>query len=73
LRIFFPKKTDFSLISEEDIKYATNRINKFSRKKFNYRSANMIYDYNEKIANTIVFAIPKININHLNLKSDNII
>jgi IS30 family transposase len=40
LRVFFPKKTDFSKISEEEIQEAIRLINRKPRKSLGYLSAH---------------------------------
>ncbi len=40
IRIFFPKKTDFNTISEEEIKRVETKINNRPIRKFEYLSAN---------------------------------
>jgi transposase, IS30 family len=40
IRLFFPKKTDFNLISHKEVKSVERKINKRPIRKFNYLSAN---------------------------------
>lgn len=43
LRQFFPKKTDFTKLTDADIQHAVNIINNRPRKSLNYLTANEIY------------------------------
>lgn len=44
IRMFYPKKTDFNLVSSMDIKYVENCINNRPVRKFNYRTPNQVYE-----------------------------
>ena len=43
IRLFFPKKTDFNLIDEIEIKRVENEINNRPIRKFGYLSANQVF------------------------------
>jgi transposase, IS30 family len=43
IRLFFPKKTDFNLIENKEIKRVENEINNRPIRKFNYLSANEVF------------------------------
>lgn len=43
IRRFFPKKTDLTLISDQDVQRVEDNINNRPIRKFNYKSANQIY------------------------------
>lgn len=43
IRRFFPKKTDFTLVSEQQIKKVEQKINHRPMRMFNYKSPNEIY------------------------------
>lgn len=45
VRRFLPKGTDFSTVSEKQLKYIEDWINNYPRKKFKYYSANQMYEY----------------------------
>jgi IS30 family transposase len=44
IRRFFPKKTDFALISKEQVKRVENLINTRPKKCFNYKTPNEFFD-----------------------------
>lgn len=44
IRMFYPKKTDFNLISEGDVRRVENYINNRPVRKFNYRTPNQQYE-----------------------------
>lgn len=43
IRRFFPKKTDFTLVNEREIKMVENKINQRPMRMFNYKSPNEIH------------------------------
>jgi IS30 family transposase len=43
IRLFFPKKTDFNLIDEIEVKRVENEINNRPIRKFGYLSANQVF------------------------------
>ena len=44
LRQFFPKKTDFKMISNQELKYATDNLNNRPRKTRNYKTPNQLFN-----------------------------
>lgn len=53
IRQYFPKGTDFSLISDEQVKKAENDLNNRPRKRHGFLSPNQIFDnlsFNQKVA-----------------------
>lgn len=49
LRRFFPKGTDFSKVSQEEIDYAVNWLNNCPRKSLNYRTPKEVFEEQLKI------------------------
>ena len=43
IRQYFPKGSDFTLITEEQIKYVENKLNNRPRKRFGYLTPNQVY------------------------------
>jgi IS30 family transposase len=43
IRRFFPKKTDLTLITDQEVQRVEDNINNRAIRKFNYKSANQIY------------------------------
>ena len=50
LRRFFPKKTDFTLVSAGRVKQVENLINKRPVRKFNYQTPNAVFLQKLKVA-----------------------
>lgn len=50
IRMFYPKKTDFNLISHHEIKRVENSINNRPVRKFNYLTPNQFYNQKLKVA-----------------------
>jgi len=50
IRMFYPKKTDFNLISHHEIKRVENSINNRPVRKFNYLTPNQLYNQKLKVA-----------------------
>jgi IS30 family transposase len=43
IRRFFPKKTDLTFITDQEVQRVEDNINNRTIRKFNYKSANQIY------------------------------
>jgi transposase, IS30 family len=52
IRRFFPKKTDFSLVTEQEVKNVENLINNRPIRKFGYKSANEVHLSKSSVAFT---------------------
>lgn len=50
IRRFYPKKTDFNLITHHDIKRVENKINNRPVRKFNYLTPNQLFNRKLKVA-----------------------
>lgn len=50
IRLFYPKKTDFNLITKKDIKRVEREINNRPVRKFGYLSSNEVFSRNHPVA-----------------------
>ncbi len=49
VRQYYPKKSDFSVITEEELKEVENKLNNRPRKRFGYKTPNEIFFQKLKI------------------------
>ena len=52
IRQYFPKKTDFAAITDEQVQWVENKLNNRPRKRLNFLTPNQIYNQTEKVAFT---------------------
>ena len=53
VREFFPKKTEFDKISDEELEEAINKINNRPRKCLNYKTPNEVFEALTTVSNLV--------------------